>query len=64
VTLAIYNPQGQLVRTLAEGIRPAGYHVAAWDGTNAAGHEVSGGVYYCKLEAGEFVQMRKMVYVK
>jgi hypothetical protein len=64
MTLAIYNPQGQLVKTLVEGTRPAGYHVAVWDGTNAAGHEVSGGVYYCKLQAGSYVQMRKMAYVK
>jgi hypothetical protein len=64
VTLAIYNPQGQVVKTLVEGTRPAGYHVAVWDGTNAAGHEVSAGVYYCELRAGSYVQMRKMAYVK
>jgi hypothetical protein len=64
VALAIYNPQGQLVKTLVAGHRPAGYHVALWDGTNSAGDEVSGGVYYCKMQAGSFTQMKKVAYVK
>jgi hypothetical protein len=64
VALTIYNPQGQLVKTLADGMMPAGYHVAMWDGTNTAGHEVSGGVYYCELKAGSYTEIRKMAYVK
>ena len=38
---------------------------AYWDDTNKAGELVAvSGVYYCKLEAGEFIASKRMVVVK
>lgn len=64
VTLTIYNVLGKKVKTLVSGDRAAGYHSVVWDGKNAAGQVVSSGVYVYRLEAGSFVQNRKMVLVK
>jgi hypothetical protein len=52
VSLRIYNIQGELVRTLAEGASEAGTHSCAWDGRNAAGRSVSNGLYFARLAAG------------
>lgn len=64
VSVRIYSTEGREVKTLTAGPMPAGYHVAVWDGTNTSGAEVSGGVYYYRLEAGPYVKMKKMVYMK
>ncbi len=63
-TLKIYNLNGQLVKTLAEGHHASGYHQVMWDARDEAGRKVSDGVYIYKLStaAGEFA--RKMVLVK
>lgn len=45
----IYNLQGQKVVDVAEQRRPAGQHAMRWDGKNAAGQQVSSGVYLLRL---------------
>jgi hypothetical protein len=64
VRLAIYSITGQLVRTLVDRGVAAGAHSAAWDGRNDHGHMVASGVYVYKLEAGAFVETRKMSFVR
>ena len=49
---------GRRIRDLAEGIRPPGQHEIAFD---AAG--LPTGVYLYRLEAGDFVEMKRMVVV-
>ena len=50
VELKIYNPLGQLVRTLVTGELSAGFHSVTWDGTNNQGVQVPSGVYIYTLE--------------
>jgi hypothetical protein len=64
VTLCVYNLSGQLVKCLADGTFGAGVHEVVWDGCSEAGELVSSGVYFYRLEAGEFLQTRKMVLMK
>jgi photosystem II stability/assembly factor-like uncharacterized protein len=59
VELSIYNVLGQKVATLVDEKLDAGYHHIEWDASGLAS-----GVYYYKLEAGNFVQTRKMIYLK
>jgi hypothetical protein len=60
VTLRVYNVLGQEVATLVNGEKLAGsYQVRL----NAKG-DMASGVYYYRLEAGSFVQTRKLVLVK
>ncbi len=64
VELKIYNVQGQLVKTVFEGTKPAGFHTLVWDGSNSNGAQVSSGIYFARFQAGRTVLTRKMVLLK
>ncbi|HVP07030.1 MAG TPA: FlgD immunoglobulin-like domain containing protein, partial [Candidatus Acidoferrum sp.] len=64
VTLEIFNVTGQHIRTLVDGAMTAGTHVVPWDGTDATGTPVAGGVYLYRLTSGSFVEARKMILLK
>ncbi|MCK5407328.1 MAG: T9SS type A sorting domain-containing protein, partial [Candidatus Krumholzibacteria bacterium] len=65
VTLKIYDVAGRLVRTLVdERRRPGTVYSSKWDGRNDSGERVASGVYFYKLVAGNFTQVRKLVLLK
>jgi hypothetical protein len=70
VALKIYNLLGQEVATLANEVRPAGYFVVEWNGTNNSGIKVSSGVYFYRMETtavngkARFVDLKKMILLK
>jgi hypothetical protein len=64
VTLAIYDVRGALVRELVSGAVSAGSHRVTWDGRDGRGRPVGSGVYFCRLDAGEFTQTRRMVLLR
>lgn len=64
VSLKIYNIAGQLVRTLVNETMSAGNHTVTWDGANSSGEKVASGIYFYKLNAGEFSKTMKMVMTK
>jgi hypothetical protein len=64
VRLAIFNLRGQLVRTLVDEELPAGLHKVQWDGRSDAGAPLASGVYVYRMQAGSFVQTRKMILMK
>jgi len=64
VSLKIYNVLGQLVRTLVDTKQMAGNYSIRWDGADEYGRSVASGVYLYSLRAGEFVQVRKMLFVQ
>ena len=63
VRMVIYNTLGQHICTLADGVRGSGSHRAQWDGRDDAGVGAGAGVYVVRMEAGNFVQSRKMLMV-
>lgn len=64
VKLKIYNIRGQLVRNLANANYEAGYHTLQWDATDDRGVKVASGIYIYRLQAGKYVQNKKMLLVK
>ena len=69
VTVEIYNVLGQLVKTMDLGYRLPGKYIEAtkaahWDGRNSHGEQVSSGLYFYKLKAGDFVATGRMMAVK
>jgi hypothetical protein len=64
VSLKIYNIVGQEVRTLVSEDRPAGTHTVRWGGLNNQGVRVASGIYVYTFRAGEFVQSKKMTFMK
>jgi hypothetical protein len=63
-TLRIYNVSGELVRTLVDEVLPARSYSVEWNGRNDTGREATSGVYFYKLEAGSFRDVRKMILVR
>ena len=59
VNLSVYNMLGAKVATLVNGNRPAGRYTASFDGRSLAS-----GVYFYKLEAPNFSDLKKMILVK
>ena len=59
VSLIVYNLLGEEVTRLISENHQAGYHQVTWDASNMAS-----GVYFYRLQAGDFVQTRKMVLLK
>jgi choice-of-anchor B domain-containing protein len=64
VTLKIYNELGQLVKTLVNEKQTAGYKEVQWNGTNEFDVKVASGVYIYRIEANDFRQLRKMIFLK
>jgi hypothetical protein len=65
VTLRIYDARGRLIRTVIEGgLRPGGRHIVYWDGTTDAGGVVSPGVYFYRMEAGNYIGTQRMVFLR
>lgn len=64
VKLVVYNLLGQKVVTLIDKEMPAGSNTIIWDGKNELGEEVSSGVYFYRLEAGELQETKKMMIVR
>ncbi|MBD3169064.1 MAG: T9SS type A sorting domain-containing protein [candidate division Zixibacteria bacterium] len=59
VTLKIYNLFGQLVDVPVDEYQTAGYKSVTWDASNYAS-----GIYFYKLEAGDYVSTKKMSLLK
>jgi hypothetical protein len=59
VTLTVYDPLGRLVTTLVSGHRIAGHHQVTFD----AG-DLPSGIYFYRLEAGDYTAVNKMVLMK
>lgn len=64
VKLAVYNLLGQEIRLLVRQFQPSGNYTVVWDGRDAAGRQVSTGMYLYRLQAGAEVVTRKMVLAK
>ncbi len=64
VNLSIYDASGRLVKTLVSENKVADQHFVDWDGTNENGASVSAGMYLYKIDAGNFVETKKMLLVK
>ncbi len=59
VTITIYNLLGQQIASMFEGDQQAGQHKITWDATT-----FPSGVYFARLEAGEYSESIKMVLLK
>ncbi len=62
--VTIYNIKGEVVRTLADEVYPAGVHSVHWNGKDDSGSSVSSGVYFYKLEAGATSKLKKMMLLQ
>ncbi len=59
VTLNIYDMLGRRVATVVDDFHNAGSHQRYFDASH-----LSSGMYFYRIEAGEFVEVKKMMYVR
>ncbi len=59
VTIEVFNGLGQKVAALTEGTKEAGYHTIQFDGRS-----LSSGMYFYRMQAGDFHQIKRMILVK
>jgi len=64
VRLTIYDGLGRVVRTLTDGILPAGRNERIWDGADEAGRRVASGVYHYRLTGTGLDVARRMTLLK
>jgi hypothetical protein len=64
IKISIFDVSGREVKILENRRLNFGNHSVSWDGTNQFGNMVSGGVYLCQLETDQFMETRKMVFLK
>ncbi|MFQ5652940.1 MAG: T9SS type A sorting domain-containing protein, partial [bacterium] len=64
VKLTIFNVLGQRVATLVNKQQVAGNYLVQWNGQNDAGRPVASGIYVYRISAGDFVQTKKMLFLK
>jgi len=64
VQLIIYDIAGREIWRYSQSMQTAGWHTIQWNGQNKLGQKVSTGVYFYRLQADQFVDVKKMMFMK
>jgi hypothetical protein len=59
VQLTVFDALGQQISVLQNGEQEAGYHEVKFDGSH-----LGSGVYFYRIEAGSFVETRKLMIIR
>jgi hypothetical protein len=64
INIGIYNILGQKVYQLYSGSLSAGKHILTWQGVLQSSLPAPSGIYFCRMVAGESLEIKKMVLLK
>lgn len=64
VRLSICDCAGRPVRALVSESKSRGLYSVSWDGRDDAMVPVSNGVYFCRLQIGDFLETEKLVRLR
>ncbi|HOX41871.1 MAG TPA: FlgD immunoglobulin-like domain containing protein [bacterium] len=64
VELILFSLSGAKVRTIVNGIKPAGYHEVLWDGRDDGNKQVPSGIYWVKMIADGYEKTFKISLIK
>lgn len=64
VSVKVYDIAGRLVKTLLDGENGPGSYAVRWDGKDKNGRKVPSGVYFYRLNTGNFAESKKMTLLK
>ncbi|MEE9162368.1 MAG: S8 family serine peptidase, partial [Candidatus Neomarinimicrobiota bacterium] len=64
VKLAVYDLRGRRVRMLVNELQPPDEYKVVWNAVDDAGHRVSTGIYFYRIEAGSFSASNKILLIK
>ncbi|MCZ6673706.1 MAG: T9SS type A sorting domain-containing protein, partial [Verrucomicrobia bacterium] len=64
VVIRIFNSIGQEIKTLVDESYQAGVHRAVWKTTDKRGIRASSGIYFYHIQAGKFMEVKKMLLLQ
>jgi parallel beta-helix repeat protein len=64
IQIAVHDLLGRQVKCLADKQVNAGQYKIIWDTTNDQGQKVAAGFYFCRMEADDFIDVIKLMFVK
>jgi hypothetical protein len=64
IRLDIFSVNGTFVRTLVEDVQKPGVHFYRWNGRGKTGNLISAGIYFYRLRSGNYIDVKKMVFIK
>ncbi len=64
ISIKVYNPMGQVVKTLIDDFRKPGRYAVLFDGKDEQGRTLSSGIYFYRLQSGGFKAVKRMVLLR
>ncbi|MFC1476497.1 FlgD immunoglobulin-like domain containing protein, partial [Fibrobacterota bacterium] len=64
VKMVIYDARGRVVRELVNRKQKPGHYRVVWRGKSDTGRRVASGFYFCRLEAGKYSSVRKIIAIR
>jgi len=64
VRLDIFDVQGRKVAVLVDEWQDPGRKAVRWNGIDMDGNALSSGIFFCRMQACDYVEVRKLVLVK
>ncbi|MBD3386234.1 T9SS type A sorting domain-containing protein [candidate division KSB1 bacterium] len=64
IRLQVFDLQGRIINTLARGVYPSGMHQVEWNGATSQGLLAASGMYFIRLEAGDYSDTKRMIMLK
>ncbi len=64
VKIDVFDLLGRHVQSLVDDTRPAGQHVAVWNGQTKSGRTAASGIYIYRIRAGHYIESRRMLLLK
>jgi hypothetical protein len=64
VSIQIFDETGKFVRTLTDAKMQAGTHQLVWNAKDEKGNAVNAGIYFLRMQAGDYTETKKLVVVR
>jgi bacillolysin len=64
VIIMVYDMTGRRIAELVNNFHDPGTYTISWNGKSDEGLNVSSGIYYCRIKAGDYSAIKKMVLIK
>jgi hypothetical protein len=64
VKLIVFDLLGRNVRTLVEEVKESGYYSIQWRGLDKNNRPLPPGIYFLRMEAGDFIETQKILRIK
>ena len=64
ISLDVFDIRGRKVRSLVSSTQPAGVYFVPWDGADDNGIRLTSGIYYYRMRANDYVDMKRMILLR